>query len=166
MLSLVKSYPWKFLEVSQSCADQVVGILTLPPSLKRKRQRSLRGWQGLHRRQFSHQFRFREALGWHSNKLFTSFRLTDERDGIRIKANFNASTSKLLPDGVLSTSQTKDPVAATAKAPPPLLKIPPHVFETQEVFFPWGLGTSAPSGWHADRRAIGAWWESARLGKY
>lgn len=33
LLSLVKSYPWKFLEVSQSCTDQVVGILTLPPSL-------------------------------------------------------------------------------------------------------------------------------------
>jgi hypothetical protein len=50
--------------------------------------------------------------------------VTDERDGIRIKANFNASTSKLLPDVVLIAPQAKDTVAATASEPPPLLKIP------------------------------------------
>jgi hypothetical protein len=33
LLSLVKSYPREFLEVSQSSTDQVVGILALPPSL-------------------------------------------------------------------------------------------------------------------------------------
>jgi hypothetical protein len=50
--------------------------------------------------------------------------VTVERDGIRIKANFNASTSKLLPDVVLIASQAKDTVAATASKTPPLLKIP------------------------------------------
>jgi len=55
--------------------------------------------------------------------------LTDERDEIRIKANFKASMSKLLPDVVLEASQGKDPVVATASEPPPLLKIAPHVLE-------------------------------------
>src|SRR5258708_29520542 len=81
----------------------------------------------------------------------TSFRLTDKRDGIKIKANFNASTSKLLPDGVLRAPQAKDTGGATASEPPPLLKIAPHVLETQQVFFPWRLDTCAPSRWRADR---------------
>ena len=57
LLSLVKSYPWRCLEVSHCRTDQVVGILALPPSLSRKRQSQLIGWQGLHRRSFPHQFR-------------------------------------------------------------------------------------------------------------
>jgi hypothetical protein len=73
--------------------------------------------------------------------------VTDERDGIRIKANFNASTSKLLPDVVLIASQAKDTVAATASEPPPLLKIPRIARENRSTsgILAWRVVQEVPS---------------------
>jgi hypothetical protein len=90
----------------------------------------------LHGCKFPHQLRFGSALGEHPYELFTSFRLTGEGKGVRIKANFNISTSELIPAVVLLAFQANHPIAADAVEPPPLLEIRPYMLKTKPVLFP------------------------------
>jgi len=77
-------------------------------------------------------------LGRQLHGLFASFGLTDQGRGVRIKANGDATASKVVAKIVAMASYIKAPIGANTAEPPALGEIQRHLLQRQQLFLPLG----------------------------